>query len=267
MGRAVAERLYASSDYSDETAFELLPEPERLRVERASAGTLRQGPRSLADRLYLRQLGAVMAARTVSIDRAIREKAAGQLVILGAGLDGRAFRMPELRNSVVFEVDHPDSQRDKRARATKLPPIAREVRYVPVDFEQDGLDEALERAGHAPSEPTTWVWEGVVMYLEPEDTEATLAVLQRRSPPGSRLIVVYHAPSVVLRVVGLLTRRMGEPLRSESSPSAMRALLGAHGFAVQRDEDVRSVGQRHPPELSRLTRFVRHMRTVVADRA
>ncbi len=37
-----------------------------------------------------------------------------QVVILGAGLDTRAWRMPGLDGVTVFEVDHPDTQRRKR---------------------------------------------------------------------------------------------------------------------------------------------------------
>jgi O-methyltransferase involved in polyketide biosynthesis len=38
----------------------------------------------------------MMVARTVAIDGAIRTAVSSQVVILGAGLDGRAWRMPEL---------------------------------------------------------------------------------------------------------------------------------------------------------------------------
>ena len=72
----------------------------------------------------------------------MRETDARQVVILGAGLDGRAWRMPELRAAVVFEVDHPDTQREKVARAAALVRVAREVRYVPVDFTRDRLDDS-----------------------------------------------------------------------------------------------------------------------------
>ena len=95
----------------------------------------------------------------------MRDAGAPQVVILGAGLDGRAWRMPELRDVTVFEVDHPDSQREKAARAAALLRVAREVRFVPVDFTRDRLDEPLAAAGHDPARPTTWIWEGVVMYL------------------------------------------------------------------------------------------------------
>src|SRR5215470_20393462 len=40
-----------------------------------------------------------------------------QLVLLGAGLDGRAFRLDDISDSILFEVDHPSTQSVKRERA------------------------------------------------------------------------------------------------------------------------------------------------------
>ena len=199
----------------------------------------------------------MMVARTIAIDEAVRAAASPQVVILGAGLDGRAWRMPELRDVTVFEVDHPDSQREKQARAAALQRIAREVRFVPVDFARDRLDDALAAAGHDPARPTTWVWEGVVMYLERADIEATLAVIQRRSAPGSRLVLHVRALGrCCCALIGLLVRRLGEPLRSLFTPEQMRALLARHGFAVARDEE--PAGDRRPAVRRPRTRYADH---------
>jgi len=209
----------------------------------------------------------MMVPRTVAIDEAVRAAGAPQVVILGAGLDGRAWRMPELRDVTVFEVDHPDSQREKQARAAALERMAREVRFVPVDFTRDRLDDALAAAGHDPARPTTWIWEGVVMYLELSDIEATLAVVRRRSAPGSRLVVMYAAPSPLALLIGLLVRRLGEPLRSLFTAEQMRALLARHGFAVARDDDMPAIAARLSADLSRDMRAMKHMRVAIADRA
>jgi methyltransferase (TIGR00027 family) len=175
--------------------------------------------------------------------------------------------MPELRDAVVYEVDHPDSQADKRARISALTQVAREVRFVPVDFTRDDLAERLTAAGHDAERPTTWIWEGVVMYLTPAQVEATLALLARRSSPGSRLVIVYHAPGRwTLRVVGLVVRSLGEPLRSSFSEEAMRALLARHGFRAVRDEDLPTAAERLAPAVARASQRVKHMRMVIADR-
>lgn len=162
MGRAVA---HGSGGFSDPTALVLLPDEARARVERFRAGDKPRGLRGRMMHGYLARQSLNMLARTVAIDEAIVAAAAPQLVILGAGLDGRAWRLPALAEATVFEVDHPDTQRDKRARIAALAPAARDIRFVAVDFTRDDLGRALEQAGHDPARPTTWLWEGVVMYL------------------------------------------------------------------------------------------------------
>src|SRR6185295_1247365 len=143
MGRAAAHEATSAARFSDPTALALLPEEARERVRRVRAGEVPKDWRGRIRYEHLRRLAQMMVARTVAIDDAVREAKAPQLVILGAGLDGRAWRMPELRDAVVYEVDHPDSQRVKRERAASLTPLARELRFVPVDFTRDRLGDAL----------------------------------------------------------------------------------------------------------------------------
>jgi len=137
---------------------------------------------------------------------------------------------------------------------------------VPVDFERDALDSALGQAGHDETRPTTWVWEGVVMYLTPADIAASLAVIQRRSAPGSRLIVAYHAPALLLKVIGLFLKRLGEPLRSALRPRQMRALLAKFGFEVSSDQDLASAGYELSAEIGQACQRVKHLHVAVAER-
>jgi methyltransferase (TIGR00027 family) len=283
MGRALADATTDVPGFSDPTALALLSRKARARVQRfRDRASLWQ----VLPRAHMTNLARMMAVRTVTIDDAIREAASPQLVILGAGLDGRAWRMRELATSIVFEVDHPDTQREKRARVAALSQTAREVRFVPVDFTRDSLDAALATAGHDPALPTTWIWEGVVMYLDRPAIDATLAVIDRRSAlpsgstarsggagpfdshsaPRSRLVVAYHSPSWVLRVVGTIVRRVGEPLRSQFSADEMRALLALYRLDVVRDGSVAELGAAMSPAIARATRFVPHLRIATADR-
>lgn len=144
--------------------------------------------------------------------------------------------------------------------------MAREVRFVPLDFTRDQLGDALAAAGHDPARPTTWVWEGVVMYLSPDEVETTLAELTRRSAPGSRLVILYARPALIMRIVGLLVRRLGEPFRSAFTPDAMGALLGRYGFTIVRDVGVPQIGAVMGADIAGATRFMKHLRIVTADR-
>ncbi len=264
--RAAAHGRTAVAAFTDPIALALLPENARLRVERFRSG---MPPTNLRERVrfaFLEKRSKMMVARTVAIDKAIREARSLQVVILGAGLDGRAWRMPELADATVFEVDNPDSQREKRARVASLKQAARDVRFVPVDFTRDRLEDALACAGHDSARPTTWVWEGVVMYLERADIEATLRVVEARSAPRSRLVVLYHSPSVIRKMAGVYLRRIGEPVRSAFTANEMRALLAGFGFTVVEDDDLATIATRMSDELTGAEQFVKALRIATADR-
>jgi hypothetical protein len=96
--------------------------------------------------------------------------------------------------------------------------------------------------------------------------EATLAIVAARSAPGSRLVILYHAPALMLRIVGFVVRRMGEPLRSAFTAADMQTLLGRHGFRVMRDDDLRTIGADMSPPVRENTRRATHMRIVAAER-
>src|SRR5215475_8465044 len=105
MGRAIAHGRTLVATFSDPTAMVLLSEEQRAEVER-----IRQGPRPKKWRErfryeHLTRESQMMVARTVTIDADLRSAEAPQVVILGAGFDGRAWRMRELASSLVFEVD------------------------------------------------------------------------------------------------------------------------------------------------------------------
>jgi methyltransferase (TIGR00027 family) len=264
--RAAAHGRTDVAAFADPTALALLPEDARQRVERFRSGA---PPGSLRERIrhaIIEKRSKMMVARTVAIDGAIRAAASSQVVILGAGLDGRAWRMPELADATVFEVDHPDSQRVKRERAASLQPAARDVRFVPVDFTRDRLADALASAGHDPARQTTWVWEGVVMYLARADIEATLRVVEARSAPGSRLIVVYQCPAVIRQILGLFLSLLGEPFRSAFTADEMHTLLAAFGFTVVQDDDLAGIAIRLSAAFADMKRMLKDVRIATAER-
>jgi len=266
MGRAVGHKSAQVPRFSDPTARELLPDDARARLDRFDPAVRPRGLRARLYDGYLRNQSKLMVARTVAIDDGVRASGAPQLVILGAGLDGRAWRMHELRDVVVFEVDHPDTQREKRARVSRLTPASKDIRFVPVDFTRDSLDDALAKAGHDRARPTAWIWEGVIMYLTPADIERTLAIVARRSTPGSRLVANYHAPTPMRWVVGFVVRRLGEPLRSVFRPAQMTALLEKHGFAVVSDDGIPAISATLTTDRAAQSRYTNHFRVVTADR-
>ncbi|HEY7223131.1 MAG TPA: class I SAM-dependent methyltransferase [Micromonosporaceae bacterium] len=248
-GRAAAHGRVAVGRFADPVAERLLNEDERRAVRWVREG---QAPRDWNQRVAyeaVRASAAVIVPRTVAIDDALRSRLGAQVVILGAGLDARAWRLPELASVDVFEVDHPASQGDKQTRINGLATTARLVRFVPVDFTRQRLDEQLTSAGHRADRATTWIWEGVVPYLSRADVLATLQSVGARSAGGSRLIVNYQAPSAVATLGRLLARGMygvgrtrspwaNEPIRSTWRPAELAASMRRYGFDVVADDDL-----------------------------
>jgi methyltransferase (TIGR00027 family) len=233
VNRAFAQRHGHIRGFDDPISGLFLPGPLRLLVEAAPwAGLLH---RALAPFT----LGALdmIALRTAAIDEAIRTfLQTRQVVLVGAGLDTRAWRMGELSGATVFEVDHPETQAYKRQGIARMTPPAT-VRFVGVDFERDDLDEALDNAGHDPGLPTFWLWEGVIAYLGQTAVCSTLGALTRRSAPASVLAATYVAPGGGLGrwLSDQSVRWMGEPFRSRYTPGALTALLTGFGWETVED--------------------------------
>lgn len=188
-----------------------------------------------------------MAVRTVAVDDVLIAAHNPQLVILGAGLDGRAWRIADLADVSVFEVDHPASQRDKQRRAAALRPLAGPVQYVSADLAESNLDTLLAAAGHDVTKPTTWILEGVIPYLTAGQAGAALSTLAERSAPRSTVVVTYETGSFRGGIMRTLARGLlvlvgrGDPMKSEPrlsewSPASVSRLLEEAGFRWDSDD-------------------------------
>ena len=174
-GRAVADGRLAVGRFGDPVSARLLRPQELADVELArSAMNTSDWRRRLAVEA-LRACAEVVVPRTVAIDDAVTAAANGQVVIVGAGLDSRPWRFDALPGATVILVDHTASQDDARERSDGLAPIARLGR-VAADLSRTSLDEALN-GSHLRTEPTTWIWEGIVPYLTPPEVETTVAAI------------------------------------------------------------------------------------------
>lgn len=251
---AVARGIGTTAHDRDPSAAELVPPA----LGRALAWLGRPAaPGVVRSALRVASLGMVdhVSLRRAAIDAALLEAidaGATQLVVLGAGLDGRAWRLDALRGLTVFEVDHPSTQADKQRRVSGRPATAADVRFVAVDFEHDALGERLAAEGHDPAQRSVWIWEGVTPYLHPSAIKATLADVAARSATGSRLLVTYAIPQLTglgsPTVAGWIRAGfavLGEPLHGTIDREAFADTLANHGFAVLDDSSNRRWAQRH----------------------
>jgi methyltransferase (TIGR00027 family) len=131
-----------------------------------------------------------MACRTRFFDQQFLDAARsgiGQAVILAAGLDARAYRLPWPQGTVIYEVDLPEVIEFKTLTLSDLgaEPTA-ERRTVAVDLRDDWAT-ALRSAGFDPQALSVWSAEGLLVYLPDDAQDALFDNITALSAPESRL--------------------------------------------------------------------------------
>jgi methyltransferase (TIGR00027 family) len=129
-----------------------------------------------------------VAVRTRWLDDVIEGALASgcrQVVLLGAGLDARAYRLPLQPGVHLFELDQRQVLEAKESVLRDVPATARCRRTaVPADL-QATWPAALAGAGFSPSLATAWAAEGLLVYLDGAEATGILGSMAEQSAPGS----------------------------------------------------------------------------------
>ncbi|TQF68641.1 SAM-dependent methyltransferase [Rhodococcus spelaei] len=206
-----------------------------------AAGTTDTRDRTTMDPDAVRAVVAMyhwIVARTLFLDAvastAVRD-GIGQVVVLGAGLDTRGFRLGWPATLALFEVDRSDvfSFKESALCAVGAEPTCRR-RTVVVDLRDEWVP-ALAEAGFDPTTPTLWIAEGLLAYLEADQVERLLGAVTAASAPGSRVAVT------ALRIEGEVTvaPTATDPfadirgLWKRPGPVDVVDRLAAHGWRVE----------------------------------
>mmetsp|Transcript_40008 Transcript_40008/g.125197 ORF Transcript_40008/g.125197 Transcript_40008/m.125197 type:complete len:327 (-) Transcript_40008:73-1053(-) len=122
-----------------------------------------------------------LAARTAFLDAYVEYNAAGgagDVVLLGAGFDSRAYRLNLPPDTRIWEVDAPATQAEKRRVVAAAGVKSKyDLTHVAVDFMSESWVEKLVEAGFDKSRPALFVWEGVIYYLERPAVLETLRLI------------------------------------------------------------------------------------------
>jgi methyltransferase (TIGR00027 family) len=244
--RALADiGMTTAAGFSDPCAEKMLPLSFAC-LHKAARVVSKSGGRAIL-RYQFSPVIDLLAMRTLAIDQVVlstlkdtKNANIQQIVILGAGLDCRVFRLPGLSDIDVFEVDHPATQQFKREQTTELKTLSRSFKFVAVDFEKDSLEEKLLSAGFDSARQTIWIWEGVIMYLTDAALRGTLGSIVKLSPGGSLVVAEYREPSgdkdFWQCYMNALLARCGEPQIGLRTKETMRGELENAGFRVTSDE-------------------------------
>lgn len=186
-------------------------------------------------------LGATyIGLRTRFIDDELQNTTARQIVILGSGLDTRAWRLDWPAGTRIFELDAPEvvqfltTTMDATGASPKCTriPMAADVTAP--------WASSLVAHGLAPSEPTHWVLEGLLPYLSAHDQRAVLDDIVSLSGPASRA-VIERAPALTdspetrerLRAFSAATGIPFDDLLARTNPPDAAGLLAAAGWETR----------------------------------
>jgi methyltransferase (TIGR00027 family) len=165
--------------------------PKPLFVDRWAEAIAGADGHDIARRLDARfpPMETWLALRVAYLDRlvglAVDQLSIRQIVILGAGYDTRAARLPRA-GVQFFEVDHPATQAAKRERLAQLDGYPVDAaRYVTCNFEREDPIDRLAANGFDSREMALVIWEGVVPYLTEPAIRATATRLATGLDPRS----------------------------------------------------------------------------------
>ena len=240
--RAAHQLLDHGTILDDPFAMKILREDERALLQFAN-----EHPLASIGRLFTAARSRIAEdALSEAVERGVR-----QVVILGAGLDTFALRNPHAARISVFEVDHPATQAWKRQRlvgAELAPPPW--LTFVPVDFEQDDLQQKLGSAGFQRTFAAFFTGLGVVPYLTHDAIGSTLDYMA--SIQNSEVVFDYMEPpeafsEEISRVVTERTEQLEkreERWVSRFEPAGIAAILRTHGFCDIEDMSFQQIASR-----------------------
>ncbi len=199
--RAAHQTLEGGRIFADPLAMQILGEEGEVALAEAVANPER---RMLRLFIALRSRIAEDAALK-AIDEGVR-----QIVVLGAGLDTFACRVSPRAGLVVYEVDRPETQIEKRRRLAWAGIEApAHLVFAACDFERVGLAEALREAGFAENRRAMFIWLGVTPYLSRAAVLATLGYVAML-PAGGEIVFDYTNPAETM--TDLVQRELYEKL-------------------------------------------------------
>lgn len=235
----------------------IFPDPLALKIIGSSGEARMRENMAMYGTEGLRRARASVTVRSRFVEEELaRSVAAGtrQYVILGAGLDTFAYRRTDFADRLaVYEVDQPETQQWKQERlAGARIAIPGNVHFVPVDFNDGTLGQALAAGGFRRDIPALFSWLGVVYYLPRPSVLETLRFIAGQNAP-SGVIFDFAVPESsvapchrdLLREFMDFNRGRSERWQTWFTPKEMQSLLRDCGFSEVIHLDYETIASRY----------------------
>lgn len=167
---------------------------------------------------------------------AVRDIGARQVVMLAAGMDARAFRLDWPSGARLYELDLPEVLDAKEGVLAHLGARSNCERHtIATDLMGSSWTRDLAGAGYSADEPSVWLAEGFLFYMEEAELHALFKGISRLAAPGSRLGAdlinrdIFLAPAAWPLVETFAW--LGAPLRFGTNDP--ESLLAGHGWEAK----------------------------------
>ncbi len=264
-------------------------EKSRLFEDCFARGFLKSSWRALLELMHLPGVGSLFLAlgdrrctgvwggllcRIRYIDDALSDalrEGLDQVVILGAGSDTRALRIPGIDKTHVFEVDHPAPQDWKKKCLKKMVgTLPSHITFVPMDFDRQNLEDEMEAAGFKTGARTFVISEGVTQYITAEANDATFQYVSKAAP-GSRIVFSYVHSGVIdgsskdSEKWASFTQSEGVSWIFGIDPGELEQYLSARGFTLRDHVGASDYQERYLNPLGRRLNVIEIERVALAE--
>ncbi|MHA2246741.1 MAG: class I SAM-dependent methyltransferase [Candidatus Hodarchaeales archaeon] len=169
-----------------------------------------------------------------------------QIVLLGAGLDTRAYRFKPLQSNshIIYEIDFDAINNHKEEILKDDQPFC-DLKRISTDLSKHNWFSHLIKRGFSNNILTFWVLEGLVYYIEQEVVTSILKKASEISTKNSQIFVDICVPALAELRFGPFTRHFKWGLDKKAIPSffATAGWNVSCSFADDFDQG-RDVGQR-----------------------
>lgn len=161
-----------------------------------------------------------------------------QIVLLGAGMDARAFRMSWQSETCIYEIDKSDVLNYKESVLAGSHPNCNR-HSICTDLKESFWPKLLLEKGYRPSEPSIWLLEGFLYYLNEAEVHNLLTSIANLSAIGSWLGV-----DVINTVIRNGSDSWAQYWHSSCDhPESFFASYGWKALAIQPGEEGASFGR------------------------
>ena len=259
----------------DRLALQFLPPGVKAIAGLAKWSPIRNWMFTILDRRATGVLGGTLCRKRYIDEKLLDALSTGiqACVILGAGLDTRAYRLEALRAMQVFEVDLPENSAYKKRKLLELyGRIPSHVTLIPLDFERQPLTDLLAASGYESEQKSFFICEAVSQYLSQAGMRNLFGWLAQ-AQTGSKLIFTYIRKDFIdgtarygLDTVYRIYRTDSQLWQFGLQPEGVAAFLAGYGWQELEQAGEQEYTERYLKPLRRDMPVMKIERAVYAEK-